>query len=178
MPHYITTVNSAPVSAARDLLYLASMMSFSLLVIASSIILSLWKWFRKSHNLPGPPGYLLLGNLLDMPRADVSQRFAHWREVSHFVSKISCHLNVSLRNMVQIIFVTLVSLLMPYTNIGDVVYLSVFNQGIVILNSQKAAMEILGNKGETSAGRPILTMASELCVFPHLSCGSAQFKTF
>lgn len=41
-------------------------------------------------------------------------------------------------------------------------YLSVFNQGIVILNSQKAAMEVLGNKGETSAGRPVLTMASEL----------------
>jgi hypothetical protein len=29
-------------------------------------------------------------------------------------------------------------------------------------------MEILGNKGETSAGRPILTMASELPVFLHV----------
>lgn len=49
--------------------------------------------------------------------------------------------------------------------IGDIVYLKVFNQGLLIINSQKVATEILTNKGEASAGRPPLTMASELYVF-------------
>ncbi|KAJ7756417.1 cytochrome P450 [Mycena maculata] len=90
-------------------------------------VFAVWKWARKSHNLPGPRGYPLLGNVLDMPRSHVSENFAKLRP-----------------------------------KYGDVVYLSVFAQGIVVLNSQKAAMEILGTKGDTSAGRPILTMASEL----------------
>ncbi|KAJ7142156.1 cytochrome P450 [Mycena crocata] len=90
-------------------------------------VVVIWKWLRKSHNLPGPRGYPLLGNLLDMPRSNASENFANMR-----------------------------------FKYGDVVYLSVLAQGIVILNSQKAAMEILGAKAETSAGRPVLTMASEL----------------
>ncbi|KAJ7234414.1 cytochrome P450 [Mycena rebaudengoi] len=74
----------------------------------------LLKWSRSPHNLPGPRGYPLLGNLLDMPRSHVSKNFAKLRA------------------------------------------------GIVVLNTQKAAMEILGAKAETSTGRPVLTMASEL----------------
>ncbi|KAF7330984.1 Cytochrome P450 [Mycena venus] len=45
---------------------------------------------------------------------------------------------------------------------GDIAYLSVLSQDIIILNSQKAAWEILGVRGETSSGRPIMTMAGEL----------------
>jgi hypothetical protein len=45
---------------------------------------------------------------------------------------------------------------------GDIVHLSVLAQEIVVLNSQKTAWEIMGVKGETSAGRPILTMGAEL----------------
>lgn len=97
------------------------------LFAAAGILLTfaLLRRSRKAHNIPGPPGYPLIGNMLDIPRSN--QQFADLRD-----------------------------------KYGDVVCFSVLNQGIVILNSQKAAMEILGTKGETSAGRPILTMVSEL----------------
>ncbi|KAJ7154766.1 cytochrome P450 [Mycena filopes] len=45
---------------------------------------------------------------------------------------------------------------------GDIAYLSVFSQGFVVVNTQKAAWDILHVKGETSEGRPVLTMAAEL----------------
>ena len=38
---------------------------------------------RRYHNLPGPPGFPLLGNVLDMPRSHASQRFADLRSVSY-----------------------------------------------------------------------------------------------
>jgi len=41
---------------------------------------------------------------------------------------------------------------------GDVV----FAHGTIVLNSQKAAMDILGTNAKVSAGRPALIMASEL----------------
>ena len=61
---------------------------------------------------------------------------------------------------------------------GDIIYLSVFSQGIIVLNSQNAAMELLGSSpwAEKSAGRPMLTMASELYkAFVSLNLSIAQF---
>lgn len=49
-----------------------------------------------------------------------------------------------------------------YQKYGDVVYLSVFSQGIVVLNSLRAALRIMGTKEDASAGRPVLTMAADL----------------
>ncbi|KAF5387480.1 hypothetical protein D9757_007797 [Collybiopsis confluens] len=91
------------------------------------IFVALLVWPNNSHNIPGPPGRPLLGNLLDIPKSNASENYLKLR-----------------------------------AKYGDILHLSVFKQDIVVLNSQKAAMDILGGKADTSAGRPVLTMASEL----------------
>ncbi|KAJ7741977.1 cytochrome P450, partial [Mycena maculata] len=45
---------------------------------------------------------------------------------------------------------------------GDIIYLTIFSQPLLALNSQKVAFELLGTKGDSSAGRPHAVMASEL----------------
>ncbi|KZV68853.1 cytochrome P450 [Peniophora sp. CONT] len=47
--------------------------------------------------------------------------------------------------------------------IGDVVYLSIMGQGIVFLNSRKAAFELLDRRGSIYSDRPHLVMSGELC---------------
>ncbi|KAJ8088032.1 hypothetical protein PM082_013583 [Marasmius tenuissimus] len=45
---------------------------------------------------------------------------------------------------------------------GDIIYLKIFNQGMLVLNSQKAAFSALCVHGESSSGRPPLVMAGTL----------------
>ncbi|KAJ8088008.1 hypothetical protein PM082_013559 [Marasmius tenuissimus] len=45
---------------------------------------------------------------------------------------------------------------------GDIIYLKIFNQGILVLNSQEAAFTALCIHGESSSGRPSLVMAGTL----------------
>lgn len=48
--------------------------------------------------------------------------------------------------------------------IGDVVYLHVFGQGLVFLNSPEAAFDLLDKRGSIYSDKPSLVMAGELCV--------------
>ncbi|VDC00556.1 unnamed protein product [Peniophora sp. CBMAI 1063] len=47
--------------------------------------------------------------------------------------------------------------------LGDVIYLSVMGQGIVFLNSRKAAFDLLDRRGGIYSDRPHLVMSGELC---------------
>ena len=45
---------------------------------------------------------------------------------------------------------------------GDVVYLHIFGQGILFLNTFEATVDLLDKRGGAYAGRPYTVMCSEL----------------
>jgi hypothetical protein len=47
-------------------------------------------------------------------------------------------------------------------NTGDVVYLSVFGRPIIVLNSQKAAADLLGRRARNYSDRPRFIVAAEI----------------
>lgn len=54
---------------------------------------------------------------------------------------------------------------------GDLVYLRIFGQGILFLNSVEATIEILEKRGAMYADRPRTVMLSELYVYrPYQVC--------
>ncbi|TEB35555.1 cytochrome P450 [Coprinellus micaceus] len=76
---------------------------------------------------PGPGGYPLIGNLLDMPTEQEWLTFAQWGETW-----------------------------------GDICSVTVLGQPLVILNSAKAAFEMLDKKSAIYSDRPVLQMGGEL----------------
>jgi hypothetical protein len=46
--------------------------------------------------------------------------------------------------------------------IGDVVYLSSLGRSIIVLNSQKAAADLLGRRARVYSGRPRFILAAEI----------------
>lgn len=51
---------------------------------------------------------------------------------------------------------------------GDVVYLHIFGQGIVFLNSPEAVAELMERRGAIYSDKPALVMVSELCGAEHM----------
>ncbi len=49
--------------------------------------------------------------------------------------------------------------------VGDVVYIHVFGQGLVFLNSPEAVNDLLDKRGSVYSDKPQLVMVGELCVF-------------
>ncbi|ESK93754.1 cytochrome p450 [Moniliophthora roreri MCA 2997] len=81
---------------------------------------------RISHP-PGPPGYPIIGNVLDMPSEKEWLTFAQWGDTY-----------------------------------GDICSVTVFGQTLVILNSSKAASDMLDKKSSIYSDRPVLQMGGEL----------------
>lgn len=50
----------------------------------------------------------------------------------------------------------------PWMITGDVVYLSVLGRSIIVLNSQKAAADLLGRRARNYSDRPRFIVASEI----------------
>ncbi|KAI0826682.1 hypothetical protein BC628DRAFT_251530 [Trametes gibbosa] len=51
---------------------------------------------------------------------------------------------------------------------GDVIYLKIFNENLVFLNSVEAASDLLEKRGSIYSDRPQTTMGSELCGCDHI----------
>ncbi|KAG2148111.1 cytochrome P450 [Suillus clintonianus] len=64
---------------------------------------------------------------------------------------------------------------------GDISHVEILGQHIVVLNSVKTAMEMLGKKSSIYSDRPVLTMGGELCGWKHtlslLPCGD-RFRQY
>ncbi|KAL0063098.1 hypothetical protein AAF712_010006 [Marasmius tenuissimus] len=92
------------------------------------LLRKLWLSRRQKYRLPpGPSGFPLLGNVLDMPSEQEWLTFAQWGEAY-----------------------------------GDICSVTVLGQTIVVLNSLKAAVDILDKKSSIYSDRPILQMGGEL----------------
>jgi len=75
---------------------------------------------------PGPKGWPLIGNVLDMPSSHEWISFAKWRKVY-----------------------------------GDIISVKLFGQPIIILNSVKAATDLLDERSAIYSDRPTLVVAGE-----------------
>ncbi|KAG1837953.1 cytochrome P450 [Suillus tomentosus] len=94
---------------------------------------------------PGPPGWPLIGNILDMPRVKPWLTFAEWGQKygecpsffrSHAFSKIF--------------------------SAGDITHIKILGRHIIVLNSVKAAMETMDSKSIVYSDRPVLPILGEL----------------
>ncbi|KAG0702315.1 cytochrome P450 [Suillus ampliporus] len=81
---------------------------------------------------PGPPGWPLIGNILDMPHIKPWLTFAEWGK-----------------------------------KYGDISHISVLGQHVIVVNSVKAAMDMMDKKSTIYSDRPVLPMGGELVGWKH-----------
>ena len=108
----------------------------SLVVVLVAIVAwAIYSQFSDRHAPPGPPRLPLLGNVLQMPRQMQFMRFSEWSQIYGMCSYHS----------------------MPFTTTNDleraghIFSLKILGQNVVVLNSHKAAIDLLG----TSLGVPL-----------------------
>ena len=115
-----------------------------ILVLAASAYTS----SKKRRNLPpGPPGWPFLGNALDMPRQKEWLAFTEWkRSYGH------AHAHGRLGHFTDSHFFF----------IGNIISLSIFGRTFVVLNSSKAAIDLLHKRSSIYSDRPYFAMGGEL----------------
>ena len=119
------------------------------------LILALITLYRASERdrlslPPGPRGWPLIGNLLDIPQSDIVKTQAQWARKYGAWLRIYNHC-LGVIDLKQI----------P----GKVVYVDAAGQPMIILNDVDLANELLDKKGVTCSNRPVLNMAGELAGF-------------
>jgi hypothetical protein len=130
----------------------------SIPIIAASITLSLVIWqllSKKSRGnpqgLPLPPGpkpLPLIGNVLDMPKDYPWKTFQQWCK-QYGMSPIFGHLYCSSK----------------IGALGDLVYVNVFGQSIIIVGSAEVAYDLFEKKSSKYSGRAHSTMIVDLYVY-------------
>ena len=91
---------------------------------------------------PGPKGWPIIGNLLDVPKSMSAKEYG---ALSKTYGECLQHLDHQCRPL---------SILL-----GDVVHLSVFGQHIVLLGSLEAAVELLDKRSSNYSDKPTSAMA-------------------
>ena len=114
------------------------------------------RWRSRSYLPPGPKGYPIVGNLFDLPATHAWERFGAWGKQYGEFSFL--HLRPPPHS--SRFDVNLCSRDFLYT--GDVTYINVLGQETIILNSHKAAVELLDKRSATYSDRPVLTMGGEI----------------
>ena len=134
------------------------MSSSSLVLALASLLPILFIWFRKPKASraslpPGPKPFPLLGNISDLTMKEL------WLPAFHWAKKYgTCHCIIKhLQSRLE--------LLSP----GDVVYLHVLGQSIIILNTPEAAGDLMDKRGSIYSDKPSFVMVGELWVFPFVS---------
>ena len=101
--------------------------------------------FRKLP--PGPRGYPIIGNLLEM-KTGQWLKFAEWHEkYGQFIFSMP-------------FFFRVVFLRQSFP--GDLIYLNAAGQSIVVINSQKAAVELLDRRAAIYSDRPRNVVGHEI----------------
>ena len=111
----------------------------------------------RSRLPPGPKGYPIVGNLFDLSATHVWEKFGAWgRQYGGFSF---LHLYPPPHNPHS----RRESALTGFSaHIGDVTYLNVLGQEMIILNSSKAAIDLLDKRSATYSDRPVLMMGGEI----------------
>ena len=98
---------------------------------------------------PGPKGYPLIGNLFDMPVDKPWVAYDKWRKT---YGKI-LHQWLVITNTIQRLNIS-----------GDMIYLNVLGQHIVILSSPTVITDLFEKRSSNYSDRKQMTMLNELCV--------------
>jgi hypothetical protein len=85
---------------------------------------------------PGPPGQVLIGNLLQFPRDHYSDKFYEWHKLYGELGHSTPYRSVSILSA-----------------IGDIVYAKLPRTPMVFLNSYELAQQLLSQRPNTTAGR-------------------------
>ena len=107
---------------------------------------------------PGPKGLPLIGNALDLPRSYAWLKAIEWRKtygsfnIIHFPFPL--YYPLSLRRCLSVYF--------AFT--GDLVFLQMFGQNLLFVNSYEAATDLMDKKSLIYSSRPTFTMMNELYV--------------
>jgi hypothetical protein len=122
-------------------------------VVAVLLAVSLSKAVKKSPNYPpGPPRDPILGNARQMTGDYIELRFTEWGNVTVCL----IHSRLGLVNLTDD------QRLDADTLIGDVNYLEVLGQPLVVLNSYTACKDLLEKRSAIYSSRPRFVLLSEL----------------
>jgi len=128
-------------------------LSLSSVIIGCAAFVRLARWPSRPHLPPGPRGYPIVGNLFDLSSTQVWKQFGAWgKQYGEFTSARLSH-ESHLERMLT--YWTL------YTQ-GHVTHINVLGQNTIILNSSKAALDLLDRRSATYSNRPILMMGGEM----------------
>lgn len=112
---------------------------------------------------PGPRGWPLIGNILDIPRIKPWVTFTGWGEMYGECLPFRNHASSTVFSA------------------GDITHIEVLGRHIIVLNSVKTAMEMLDKKSAVYSDRPVFPMGGELVGFkdalPFLSYGD-RFRRY
>ena len=126
-------------------------LSLTSVILGCAALVRLARWRSQSQLPPGPKGFPIVGNLFDLASTHLWEQFGAWgREYGTF-----SFLHPRLLHIVRTL--TWIS-----AHPGDVIYFSVLGQETIILNSSKAAVELLDKRSATYSNRPVVMMCGEI----------------
>ena len=107
---------------------------------------------QRSDLPPGPKGYPIIGNLFDMPSTHAWEKFGEFGEkygASHG-SQLSHTFHFGKKCVHE------------FLHAGEITHLNVMGQVTIILNSSRAAVDLLDKRSATYSGRPVAMMCGEI----------------
>ena len=134
-------------------------MIFSFVYIDYALCLAaiffLWRILtRRTLSLPpGPRGYPIIGNALDMPQSKPWETFAQWGDRWGEASCLS----------------TCPPAQLTYLSTGDITSVTVFRKPFIILNSHRAAYALLDKRSVIYSERPNMVMAGQMMGWGEIS---------
>ena len=123
-------------------------------VLGCATLVRLAQWRSRPRLPPGPRGYPIVGNFLDLPPNHIWKKFGTWGRQygGHFFLHLPPH-NSHLDANVLMGF---------HVYIGDIIYVNILGQEMIILNSSKAAVELFDKRSANYSDRPVAMMAGEI----------------
>ena len=132
--------------------------NFSVGAILGLIVLYTTRYFASPYRKlpPGPRGYPIIGNLLEMTH----MRGGQWLKFSEWQKKYGQFVTDPFFSQIQPLNLFI---------LGDLIYLNVAGQPMVIINSPKVGVALLDRRAATYSDRPRSIVASEIM------CGGLMF---
>jgi cytochrome P450 len=124
-------------------------LSLASFILGSAALVRLARSHSRPPLPPGPKGYPVIGNLLDLPPNHVWERLGE-------LSKKHGALTFSSTGRADVVFMG------SYRGAGEVMYLNALGQQMVILSSSKAAFDLLEKKSAIYSDRPVVMMCGEI----------------